>query len=184
MIETLGDVSSREPQTKKRNDLKICKVFIKPTMYSNGKIYRIVCKTTGNQYVGSTIQPLSKRLSNHVVKHNRWKNGKTSERITSSIVLENDNFHIILIEPYSCSSKRELEQRERYWIEKLECVNKTIPYRTNEELKAFYKDYHQRYRIEHNDEIKERERLYREANREKKKAYLKEYHRKKKQNKK
>ena len=33
--------------------------------YANGKIYRIVCNTTGKQYIGSTTRPLSERLNGH-----------------------------------------------------------------------------------------------------------------------
>ena len=33
--------------------------------YQNGKIYRIVCNTTDEVYIGSTVITLSKRLAKH-----------------------------------------------------------------------------------------------------------------------
>ncbi len=33
--------------------------------YKNSKIYRIVCNETGETYIGSTTQTLTKRLSKH-----------------------------------------------------------------------------------------------------------------------
>ena len=40
------------------------------TDYQLGKIYRIVCNTTGLTYYGSTCEPtLARRLSGHVVNY-------------------------------------------------------------------------------------------------------------------
>lgn len=44
-----------------------------------------------------------------------------------------DNCRIELIEDYPCSCKKDLEARERYWIEKEDCINKIIPTRTDRE---------------------------------------------------
>ena len=33
--------------------------------YTNGKIYKIICLTTNDIYIGSTTKPLSTRLANH-----------------------------------------------------------------------------------------------------------------------
>ena len=46
--------------------------------YSRGKIYRIVCNTTGEQYYGSTIEPyISNRLSGHICEYKRHNAGLT-----------------------------------------------------------------------------------------------------------
>ena len=43
--------------------------------YQNSKIYTIRCKTDDSLiYVGSTIQPLSKRMVEHRSKHNKENN--------------------------------------------------------------------------------------------------------------
>ena len=42
--------------------------------YSKGKIYRIVCNTTGKVYIGSTSQDyLSQRLRKHVEEYKKTK---------------------------------------------------------------------------------------------------------------
>jgi hypothetical protein len=72
-------------------------------------------------YIGSTCLPLIKRLSLHKIKNNR---GTISKK-------DLENAEIELIEAYPCNSKKELEQRERWYIENaLYCINKVIPGRT------------------------------------------------------
>ena len=44
--------------------------------YKDGKVYRLDCLTTNKVYIGSTCyKNLSQRLSDHVSKFKRWKNG-------------------------------------------------------------------------------------------------------------
>lgn len=99
--------------------------------YKNGKIYRLVFNE--KQYIGATTQPLHKR------KHQHKENWKSGEQKYKSSILYNEankfggNVEIILIEEYPCNNKQQLESRERYWIERLDCVNKIIPTRTKKE---------------------------------------------------
>ena len=93
-----------------------------------GRIYKIVCNETGLQYVGATKQTLCNRLSTH-----KYYFKKGSTRTTSWIVLQSGNYNILLIEEIEYETKDQLHQRERHWIEALDCVNKVIPYRTDEE---------------------------------------------------
>ena len=97
--------------------------------YQLGKIYKIVDNTNGNVYVGSTCEPtLAKRLANHVSTYKRFlRTGKN--RMTSYDILKNENYEIVLIEIFPCSSKDELHAREKYFIESLQCVNKILPIR-------------------------------------------------------
>lgn len=95
--------------------------------YENGKIYRIICNQTGLQYVGSTTIPLSARLSQH---KKVLKDGISG---TSKLVLENGDYSIILLEDFPCERKEQLLQRERYYIETMNCVNKKIPNRSQKE---------------------------------------------------
>ena len=89
--------------------------------YKNGKIYRLVCNVSGKQYIGSTTQSLTKRLWCHKNHFKSWKDGK-HDYVKAFQIIENDDYDIILIEDYPCQSKNELERRERYWIETLECI--------------------------------------------------------------
>ncbi len=45
--------------------------------YSKGKIYKIVCNTTGLVYIGSTCEPtLARRLAGHRGAYNAFLKGK------------------------------------------------------------------------------------------------------------
>lgn len=95
----------------------------------DGKIYSIVCKTTGKHYVGSTCSTLQKRLK----KHEGYYKKKTC---SSWQVIENNNYEIILLEDFKCETRRELLKREafyilknRNYINRNNCVNCHIPLR-------------------------------------------------------
>jgi predicted peptidase len=104
------------------------------TNYQLGKIYKIICNTTGLTYYGSTCEPtLARRLVGHVHAHKCWKSGKKVTLIASLKVIEGGNYTIVLVELFPCDIKMELHKRERYHIETNECVNKNIPTRTTEE---------------------------------------------------
>jgi predicted GIY-YIG superfamily endonuclease len=102
--------------------------------YQNGKIYRIVCNQTGLQYIGSTTIPLASRLSQH---KKLFKDGKSG---TSKLVLENNDYNIVLIEDYPCDRKEELLKRERYFIETVHCVNIKVPLQSQKEWYEKNKD--------------------------------------------
>ena len=119
----------------------------KPIDYSKGKIYKIVCNTTGLIYVGSTIQKLCERLRGHRSQYKLYLQGKEGF-YTSFDIIKNNNYQIILIENCPCDSKEELHREERKYIENIECVNKIIPTRTEKEhyqdnkdkIKEYYQD--------------------------------------------
>ena len=89
--------------------------------YQNGKIYRLICSETNKQYIGSTCAELKKRLSSHKIKYN------------STISRDLINPRIELIEDYPCERKEDLFKRERYYIEKLRCINLNKPIVSEEE---------------------------------------------------
>jgi hypothetical protein len=104
------------------------------TNYQLGKIYKIVCNTTGLTYYGSTCEPtLARRLTGHVGQKKQWFKGTIKKKCTSIYVLESDDYVIVLVETFPCNNKMELKRRERYYIESNECVNKNIPTRTTKE---------------------------------------------------
>ncbi len=95
----------------------------------DGKIYSIVCKTTGRHYVGSTCSTLQKRLKEH---ERYFKNKRTC---TSWKVLENNNYEIVLLEESKYETRKELYKREAYfilknrnYINRNNCVNWHIPW--------------------------------------------------------
>jgi len=159
--------------------------------YQRGKIYKIVCNTTGLTYYGSTTEPtLARRLATHNGDYKLWKKGLRKGMTTSFKILENNNYEIVLVELYPCDSKDELHKRERFYIENNECVNKYIPARTPHEYKEYFKEYFKEYNEEHREEIKkkskkhyeehkeeinERRKAYREEHKEETKEYYQNY---------
>jgi len=89
--------------------------------YSKGKIYKIIDESNGDLYIGSTCQELKVRnWGHHMIRsYNKIR----------------ENCKISLIEDYPCNSKGELLKREQYWIDKIDCINKTRSYRSVEQRK-------------------------------------------------
>lgn len=98
--------------------------------YNNGKIYKIVCNKTGLIYIGSTTKnTIQTRLKEHEARFKKNTGGK----YTCYEILKNNDYKIELLEEVNCNSKDELKNKERYYIEKIECVNSVIPGRTRKE---------------------------------------------------
>jgi len=127
--------------------------------YSNGKIYKIVCRTTGQVYYGSTNTTLNRRLNNHKSDY------KCGRNLSSKLVLENNNFEIILVEDYPCDNRKELELREGFYIRNNDCVNKQITGRTQKQ-----------YDDDNKEKIKLRKKQYSIDNKERLNQRCKQYH--------
>jgi hypothetical protein len=123
--------------------------------YQNGKIYRIVDNTNGNQYIGSTTLKLSQRLAQHVADYKVYLKSNM-KYLKAFDILATGDYIIILIECFPCTSKEELLSRERYWQECLNCINKNKPIITAEEKKI----YQEKYREDHQQEIKQYHKSY------------------------
>ena len=106
-------------------------------MYQNGKIYKLVSDSTDRIYIGSTCNPLYKRLGGH-----KTASKNLNKCYTSKELVKFDDCKIILIEDFACERKEQLTARERYHIEQNKdiCVNKIIPTRTNKEYREQNKD--------------------------------------------
>jgi len=159
--------------------------------YENGKIYTIRSYKTDLVYVGSTTQPLSKRLHEHKKGHNEWM--KNSKKYVSSfeIFKLDDGPYIELVKNHPCSCRDELIKEEGKYIRKIKCVNKRVEGRTYKERcednkekmkeyrKEYYnlnKEYHKEYYEDNKEKMKEYRKEYYEDNKEKMKEYHKEYY--------
>ncbi len=91
--------------------------------YSNGKIYKIICNKTELVYIGSTCATLEQRLKRHAYYCKSYMEKKSNSFITSIYVIYYNDYKIELIENYPCNSKKELEDREYYYISQFKCVN-------------------------------------------------------------
>lgn len=101
-----------------------------PVDYSKGKIYKLCIGEL--TYVGSTCQPLHVRKAGHKRTYLSKINGG-SFYTTSFKLFELGDPDIVLLEEYPCNNKMELHKKEREWIEKLVCVNKYIPFKSDDE---------------------------------------------------
>ena len=66
----------------KTNQYYILMTEEQPSMYQNGKIYKIVDNGYNLCFYGSTVQPLSKMLSGHGREHTQYMGGNRSRPIT------------------------------------------------------------------------------------------------------
>jgi|LakMenE18May11ns_1017448.scaffolds.fasta_scaffold9957462_11 hypothetical protein len=143
------------------------------TVYANGKIYTIKCKTDDNLvYVGSTIQSLEKRWFKHkycCFNENRHE----YNYIIYNTIRQNggvENWNIELYENYPCNSKRELEKREGEIIRQFGTLNKRIEGRTHHQYitdnKEKKRENDRKYQQANKEEIKQKKQEYYEANKE------------------
>ena len=136
--------------------------------YQKGKIYKLWSPQGNEIYIGSTINPLAKRLNQH----------KNDRDCRSKYLFENyDVVKIELIEEYPCNSKIELNRCEGNHIRKHLCLNKVIPGRTAKEWsKEYYennKEHIKEYQKEWRENNKEKIKEYQEDNKEHAKEYYK-----------
>ena len=93
--------------------------------YKAGRIYKILNYIDDACYVGSTCQPLSKRMVAHRAdanKPNRQHYPLYTKMKEYGIV----NFYIELIEAYPCENNEELRKREGHLIREFGTLNKRI----------------------------------------------------------
>jgi len=103
--------------------------------FLQGKIYKLVCKTSGDIYIGSTYCTLEERLTRHkndYVSFNSKIKGVTYR--TSFEILKKNNYIIELIENFPCYSRYVLHRREGLYQRNNKCVNTCIAGRTGSEL--------------------------------------------------
>ena len=134
--------------------------------YSNGKIYKIEpnCEHEEEEiYIGSTTkQYLSQRMEKHRSSYKYWKEGKCG-KTNSFILFEKygvENCNIILLEYINAQSKDELTAKEAEYIKNYKCINKYLPFQTNEERKEKNKDKNKTYRLQNKDKIHEYNKEY------------------------
>lgn len=149
--------------------------------YSNGLIYKICCKDPEipDCYIGSTCN-FSSRKSRHrsVCKNDSDKNYNLP---IYQFIRDNGGFQnwtFILIEKYPTETKEDLLFRERYWTEQMKpSLNRITPIVTTLEWKQYFQ---QKY-LDNKDQVIERNKTYRENNREEYLLKGKEYYKQNKE---
>ena len=154
-----------------------------PINYQNSKIYTIRSHQTDKIYIGSTVNELRIRLSQHKSHY------KTKSRSCSSFeIIKYDDCYIELYEKYPCNDKYELRKREGEIIRSLDCVNKYIAGRTPKEYKKDYKKENRNKYLKqkkefyqkHKDKINIKAKEYYQKNKDKINIQRKEYYQKNK----
>lgn len=154
------------------------------TKRQTGFVYRIIALKDDfkdeEQYIGSTFQRLSKRLSGHKTDYNRYLNQKF-QYVTSFSLFEKfgvDNCKIVLIEQLENVSKKELQKREYELIIKSKCCNKKGKFDKKQYQEQYRQEnkkqtiqYSEQYRKEHKEKIREYLEQYRHENKEQLKQY-------------
>ena len=138
--------------------------------YQNGKIYCIRNNVDNDIYIGSSCQPLSKRMAWHRKSYYQPKmmNRPLYKKMN---ILGIEQFYIELIEEYHCDNVEQLRRREGELIREMKPVlNKDIAGRTMKEWSAdnFEKrqEINKRYRENNKDIIKERKKIAYEKNKD------------------
>ena len=125
-------------------------------MAQSGFIYKLWCKNSLKTYYGSTTGDIKNRLAEH---EHKFKNGI---KHSSADIIAGGNYCIEQIELVDYEDKKELRERERFFIETdKNSINRNIPNRTS-------KDWHE----EHPNYNKQ----YYQANKEKHKVYMRAYY--------
>lgn len=130
--------------------------------YQKGKIYKIVSEKTNEVYIGSTcIKYLSARISGHRAAISVGK-----VNISSNKIISQGDAKIVLIEHFPCMSKKELHEREKYYILNTpNCINARVPARTQKE-----------YRLQNKEILKQKRKVRNDMNKDKIKKHNKEYY--------
>ena len=131
--------------------------------YQLAKVYKIVCRITGENYVGSTCEPtLARRLVAHRSACKAYYEKNRGTYLASFQIILRGNYYIDLLENFPCNNNDELRKKEREYYDLIECINKVRPYLFIEELKAeriIYDEIHK-------DVIREQQKQYIEEHRE------------------
>jgi len=133
-----------------------------------GKIYRIWSPNTDKVYIGSTCRDIRRRFTSHNVHRKRWMQGKCTNTCTSFEILAHGDAKIEIIEEDEFLDKQHMLEREKYWINKLNTVNKFSPMRTYEERRRYNNEnkkknyntetvrrYNRTYKINNKEKVKE-----------------------------
>ena len=152
--------------------------------YNNGKIYCIRNNITDDIYIGSTCQPLSKRMAKH--RENRFSPKNINLKFYQKMnELGVENFYIELVEECPCENNDQFRAREGHFIREMATLNGRIEGR---DLKEYYQDnkqyikeksnknYHnnvearkeqrKEFREQHKEELKQKSKEYRESNKD------------------
>ena len=124
-------------------------------------IYEIICLTTGERYIGSTITKLNVRIFTH----------KNNLNCSSKIIINRNNYKVNKLETFKTRFELAILLKEQYYIDNTENINKIRALTLKRQKKIQEKDWNKKYRSEHNEKLNQYSRKYRKNNSEKMKEY-------------
>jgi hypothetical protein len=154
--------------------------------YNEGKIYKITSDHTYRIYIGSTTRNLDYRITKHKYAYNKWKENNIRPYCSSYKLYNLGDIKYELLELYNCNNKKELLEREAYYIKQNYnlVVNKNKPTLSEEEKienKKQMIEYNKEYYVKNKEQIDKQQKEYNEKNKEQKSKWRKEYYEKNKE---
>ena len=138
--------------------------------YNNAKVYKLINTIDNTFYIGSTCASLAHRFYSHKedAKREERKNNKLYGHLNK---IGFENIKIILINEFYLDNKEQLLREENNYIEMYKndpnCLNSRLSYRTDEFIKEYIKNKKAKHYIKYKNEISEKQKKYRENNKEK-----------------
>ena len=136
--------------------------------YANSIIYKLCCNNSdiADIYIGSTTN-FVKRKQQHKSVCNNTNNKRHTVNVYQFIRANGgwDSWNMVEVERYNAIDKRNLETRERYWLETLKAtLNRVIPTRTKQEWiednKTELADNKKQYYIDNKQEFLEKQKQF------------------------
>ena len=136
--------------------------------YKNAKIYQLVNDITDDVYIGSTCQPLSKRMAEHRTSM-RSKRDSHLKLYQKMLEIGVEHFNIYLIKETPCENKEQLRAIEGEYIRERGTLNGHIAGRN-------MKTYGKEMRDIHREKYRERINSYTMNNKDKLSEYARDYY--------
>ena len=135
--------------------------------YSNSKIYKIISPSTDKIYIGSTTQPLLKRLQDHIIEYKSYNNDNTKDYSGAFIILAYGDYEIVLMEQLNLNNISELLKKKGEYIKANNniCLNISMTGLTKTE-----------YILKNREHILEHKKQFRIDNKESIAVYRKQYY--------
>ena len=148
--------------------------------YSKAKVYCIRNYNDSDVYVGSTCQPLSKRMADHrIAMNSKRKRDFNMNLYVKMREYGAHNFYTELLEEYPCKNKEQLRAKEGEYIRSLSTLNKRIEGRTIEEWRKdneeYLKEHYKSYYSKNKPKIQQYKQEYAIINKTKIQEYKKNY---------
>lgn len=132
-----------------------------PIDYSNSVIYKIYCKDENVKdiYVGETTDFIRRKYSHKIISNKNNQQYKTLRATLYQTINSNggwDNWICEEVEKFPCENKKQLLDRETFWIIEL---NATL----NDKVSKSTKEYKKEWYNQHRETVRRMQKEYRDA---------------------